>query len=125
MYKITVTRNRRFAASLMPYWIIIGIPKAEFYARFGLNGDSCEMSPAGFPVARLDASTLDRIGGIRIKNGQTLELNVVDCNVPLFVSTSDGYLSNEIILSDYLSCHDRVFINTHGGFSKLPHPAIE
>ena len=28
-------------------------------------------------------------------------------------------------ISDYLSCHDRVFINTHGGFSKLPHPAIE
>jgi hypothetical protein len=38
---------------------------------FGLKGDTCEMSEAGFPISRIDIAMLDSIG-IRIMSGQTI-----------------------------------------------------
>ena len=93
-------------------------------SEFGLEGDACNMSEAGFPIARLDAEELDRIG-TRIMNGQTIELELADDISGLFVSTMDGYLSNEINADEYISSEKTVVINTKGGFKDLSHPVIE
>ena len=124
MNKIVITRKKKFAGAMMPYWIVYQKTKAEFMSEFGLEGDACNMSEAGFPIARLDAEELDRIG-TRIMNGQTIELELADDISGLFVSTMDGYLSNEINADEYISSEKTVVINTKGGFKDLSHPVIE
>lgn len=124
MKKIVITRKKKFAGAMMPYWIVYQKTKAEFVSEFGLEGDACNMSEAGFPIARLDVEELDRIG-TRIMNGQTIELELADDISGLFVSTMDGYLSNEINADEYISSEKTVVINTKGGFKDLSHPVIE
>ena len=124
MKKIVITRKKKFAGAMMPYWIVYQKTKAEFMSEFGLEGDACNMSEAGFPIARLDVEELDRIG-TRIMNGQTIELELADDISGLFVSTMDGYLSNEINADEYISSEKTVVINTKGGFKDLSHPVIE
>ncbi|MBO4907830.1 MAG: hypothetical protein J5476_00985 [Lachnospiraceae bacterium] len=124
MKKIVITRKKKFAGAMMPYWIVYQKTKAEFMSEFGLEGDVCNMSEAGFPIARLDVEELDRIG-TRIMNGQTIELELADDISGLFVSTMDGYLSNEINADEYISSEKTVVINTKGGFKDLSHPVIE
>ena len=124
MNKIVITRKKKYAGAMMPYWIVYQKTKAEFMSEFGLEGDACNMSEAGFPIARLDAEELDRIG-TRIMNGQTIELELADDISGLFVSTMDGYLSNEINADEYISSEKTVVINTKGGFKDLSHPVIE
>ena len=89
MKKIVITRKKKFAGAMMPYWIVYQKTKAEFMSEFGLEGDACNMSEAGFPIARLDVEELDRIG-TRIMNGQSVELERADDISDLFVSTMDG-----------------------------------
>jgi hypothetical protein len=124
MKKIVITRKKKFAGAMMPYWIVYQKTKAEFMSEFGLEGDACNMSEAGFPIARLDVEELDRIG-TRIMNGQTIELELADDISGLFVSTMDGYLSNEINADEYISSEKTVVIDTKGGFKDLSHPVIE
>ena len=102
MKKIVITRKKKFAGAMMPYWIVYQKTKAEFMSEFGLEGDACNMSEAGFPIARLDVEELDRIG-TRIMNGQTVELE----------------------LADDINSGKSVTINTKGGFKELSHPVIE
>lgn len=103
MKKIVITRKKKFAGAMMPYWIVYQKTKAEFMSEFGLEGDACNMSEAGFPIARLDVEELDRIG-TRIMNGQTVELELTD---------------------EYINSGKSVTINTKGGFKELSHPVIE
>ncbi len=124
MKKIVITRKKKFAGAMMPYWIVYQKTKAEFMSEFGLEGDACNMSEAGFPIARLDVEELDRIG-TRIMNGQTIELELADDISGLFVSTMDGYLSNEINADEYISSEKTVVIDSKGGFKDLSHPVIE
>ncbi len=124
MKKIVITRKKKFAGAMMPYWIVYQKTKTEFMSEFGLEGDACNMSEAGFPIARLDVEELDRIG-TRIMNGQTIEMELADDISGLFVSTMDGYLSNEINADEYISSEKTVVIDTKGGFKDLSHPVIE
>lgn len=114
-------RKKKFANVLMPYWVITCMSKAEFCSRYGLSGDECEMGSGGLPVSRSDASVLDGIG-TRIGNGETISIELGAGDVSLFVSTIDGYLSNEVLLESYWST---VTISTVGGFKTLPHPVVE
>ena len=124
MKKIVITRKKKFAGAMMPYWIVYQKTKAEFMSEFGLEGDACNMSEAGFPIARLDVEELDRIG-TRIMNGQTIELELTDDTSGLFVSTMDGYLSDEVLIDEYINSGKSIVINTKGGFKDLSHPVIE
>ena len=124
MKKIVITRKKKFAGAMMPYWIVFKKSKAEFMSEFGFEGDACNMSEAGFPIARLDVEELDRIG-TRIMNGQTVELELTDDISGLFVSTMDGYLSDEVLIDEYINSGKSVTINTKGGFKELSHPVIE
>jgi len=87
--KITVTRKKKFAGAVMPYWIITRVSKAEFCAQYGLDGDKCEQSESGFPVPRIDMSVLDETG-TRIGNGETVCIELKDGEESLFVLTMDG-----------------------------------
>ena len=124
MKSIKVTRKKKYAGAVMPYWIITQKSKTAFMTEFGLEGDTCEMSEAGFPISRIDITMLDRIG-IRIKNGQTIEIEITNNATTLFVSTMDGYLSNEIKIDEYIASGTDVVINTKGGFKNISHPVIE
>ena len=124
MKNIKVIRKKKFAGAVMPYWIIAHKAKTDFKAEFGLEGDACNMSMAGFPVSRIDMHILDSIG-TRIRNGQTIELELEDEVKTIFASTMDGYLSNEINVDEYIASGKQVVINTKGGFKNIPHPVIE
>ena len=124
MKSIIVTRKKKFAGAVMPYWIITQKSKTAFMTEFRLDGDTCEMSEAGFPISRIDIAMLDRIG-IRIMSGQTIEIEITDKTNTLFISTTDGYLSNEINIDEYIASGTHVVINTKGGFKNISHPVIE
>ena len=49
MKSIIVTRKKKFAGAVMQYWIITQKSKTAFMTEFRLDGDTCEMSEAGFP----------------------------------------------------------------------------
>ena len=119
MKRITVTRKKKLASAMMPYWIIAGPTKEAFMEAHGFKGDLCEMADSGFAVSRISVEELDRIG-IRISNGQSAELELPDDVRTLFVSTMDGCLSNEVIVEG-----EEFVISTTGGFRKLPCPVIE
>ncbi len=123
MKRIKVTRKKKFAGSTMPYWVIVQKKRADFMAEMGLEGEACKMSEAGFPISRIDIQELDRIG-IRIMNGKTIELELADDISALFVSTMEGYLSNEINIDDYITSRSMVVIDTRGGFKDISHPVI-
>ena len=124
MEKITVTRKKKFAGAVMPYWIITRVSKAEFCAQYGLDGDKCEQSESGFPVPRIDMSVLDETG-TRIGNGETVCIELKDGEESLFVSTMDGCLSNEVRIEDYRQAGLQINVTTKGGFKTLPHPVVE
>ena len=124
MSTITVTRKKKFAGALMPYWVITGISKAAFCLRYNLSGDLCEQTESGFPVPRIDMNILDETG-TRINNGETITIELKDGETALFVSTVDGCLSNEVQLNDYWQTGLKITITTKGGFKVLPHPVIE
>ena len=119
MQKITIVWKKKFAGALVPYWIIIG-DKDAFMQEHGFTGDLCEMADSGYAVSRITVEELDSVG-VRINNGQTVELEVPEEAVSLFVSTMDGCLSNEVSFVD----GQRMTITTAGGFRKLPYPVVE
>ena len=47
---LKVTRKKKFAGAVLPYWIIFHKSKTEFMSEIGLEGDACSMSEAGFPI---------------------------------------------------------------------------
>lgn len=125
MKKLIVSREKVFAGSLLPYWIIAGFSKIIFMQKYNFEGDLCEMSTEGIPISRITIEELDRIG-TRINNGQTKEISIADDVNNLFVSTMDGCLSNEINVDDCLKNNEgRITINTKGGFNNLSYPVVE
>ena len=119
---IQITRKKKFASALMDYWIITSMSKEDFMKKFGLEGDMCGQTEAGFPVPRIpDVSELDAVG-TRIGNGQTIELELDDSVHTLFASTFDGNLSNEINLDECVSSH--LTVTTKGGFKNISYPLI-
>lgn len=119
---LIVSRKKKFASALMPYWIIAGISKKGFMEQYGLDEDLCRQSESGHPVPRLDISILDEIG-TRIKNGETIRLKLEDTVHSVFASTMDGSLSNEIILDDSAVKH--LTLTTKGGFATISYPVFE
>ena len=124
MKKIFVLRKKAFAGSLLPYWIIVGFKKANFMKKYNMDGDLCDRNEWGTAISRINMEELDKIG-IRINNGQAIEISVSDDVNNLFVITMDGCLSNEINLDDCLKTNERrVTIKTKGGFKNLSYPVV-
>ena len=92
-FRVTVTRKKKFAGALMPYWIITGIRKEEFAAKYHIQGDLCQNDRYGRPVPRITIENLDK-EGIRIENGKSREIICSEKKPTIFVSTMDGSFSN-------------------------------
>lgn len=118
---LIVSRKKKFASALMPYWIIVGISKKDFMEQYGLEEDLCLHSESGQPVPRIDMSVLDSIG-TRIQNGETVSLELENTVYSVFASTMDGSLSNEIILDDSPVKH--LTMTTKGGFATISYPVL-
>ena len=119
---LVVTRKKKFASALMPYWIITGVSKRDFMEQYGMKEDLCQHSESGHPISRIDASILDNIG-TRIRNGETLKLELEETVACVFASTMDGSLSNEIILDNSPIKH--LTLTTKGGFATVSYPVLE
>ncbi|MBE6025375.1 MAG: hypothetical protein E7229_00530 [Clostridiales bacterium] len=122
MKSIIVIRKRSFASALMPYWIVFSkIPKNSFLQSHGFVGDLCDHDKWGQPISRIEVSELDQIG-IRIKNGQIMEVPVQEDTVSIFVITVDGSISNELLIDE---TKNTITITTKGGFKTVSYPHIE
>ena len=118
---LIVTRKKKFASALMPYWIIAGISKNDFMEQYGLVDELCGQSESGHPIPRIDMAVLDEIG-TRIQNGETVRIQVEDTAQTVFASTMDGALSNEVTLDDSLVKH--LTLTTKGGFATISYPVF-
>ena len=122
MKSIKVIRKRSFASALMPYWIVFSkIPKTSFLQSHGFVGDLCDHDKWGQPISRIEVSELDQIG-IRIKNGQIMEVPVQEDTVSIFVITFSGSISNELLIDE---TKNTITITTKGGFKTVSYPHIE
>lgn len=119
---LKIRRIKKFASALMPYWIV-AYSQQQFKDAFGMKENlSCIIDNfTGQPYKRADFNPDDF--GVRIKNGQILELKIEDDVRSFFVMTYEGLLSNEIILNpDY---HEYNFdIVTKGGWRFPSYPTV-
>ncbi|MBQ8120613.1 MAG: hypothetical protein IJ172_07555 [Ruminococcus sp.] len=127
MKRIIVTRQKKFASSLMPYWVIPG-SKQAFMAQFGLYGDIVQYGALGQPIQRIDIAVLDA-NGARIKNGEQIVLDLNDNVYTVFASTQSGSLSNEVYLQggQFIDGIETYFLNmtTKGGMKTVSYPWFE
>ena len=122
MKSIKVIRKRSFASALMPYWIVVSkITKNSFLQSHGFVGNLCDHDKFGHPISRIEVSELDQIG-IRIKNGQILEVPVQEDTVSIFVIGVGRRISNELLIDEI---NDTLTIKTKGGFKTVSYPHIE
>ena len=122
MKSIIVIRKRSFASALMPYWIVFSkISKTSFLQSHGFVGDMCDHDKWGQPISRIEVSELDQIG-IRIKNGQIMEVPVPKDTVSIFVIAVGGSISNELLIDE---TSDTLTITTKGGIKTVSYPHIE
>lgn len=105
----------------MPYWIVVGLPRAAFMEKYHLSDDtSCRMAGA-YPLPRMDFDP--QAYGQPILNGKTLEIEADDDATTVFAVTAEGLLSNELTLDEKEpSC--RVLVTTKGGWKTPPYPAL-
>ena len=127
MKRIIVTRQKKFASSLMPYWVIPG-SKQAFMAQFGLYGDIVQYGALGQPIQRIDIAVLDA-NGARNKNGEQIVLDLNDNVYTVFASTQSGSLSNEVYLQggQFIDGIETYFLNmtTKGGMKTVSYPWFE
>lgn len=118
MKKVKISRVKKFASALVPFWVVTDMSKTEFMKTFGLGSDRECKTVLGQAAPRIAGFEPDKYG-VRIANGETLELEVADEKSTLFVMTMDGLLSNEIAL-DKAEC--RVEIGVKGGMMTPSYP---
>lgn len=127
MKRIIVKRQKKLASAVMPFWVIPG-SKQAFMAQFGLYGDLCQFDFLGQPIPRIDPAVLDS-NGARIKNGETIALDLNDNIFSVFASTSTGSLSNEVILQggQIIGGVETYYLNmtVKGGMKKVSYPWFE
>ncbi|MCM1132943.1 MAG: hypothetical protein NC340_05685 [Ruminococcus flavefaciens] len=101
---LKIRRIKKFASCLMPYWII---------------GGSVQTIKGNYIPEKHSPDDL----GIRIMNGQSLEIELDDDVNTFFVMNADGLTSEEITLNpertEYSFC-----ITTKGGFRVPSYPAV-
>lgn len=127
MKRLIVTRKKKFASSLMPYWVIPG-SKQAFKAQFGIYEDIGKNDLLGQPVQRIDPAVLDA-NGARIKNGEQIVLDLADNICTVFASTMTGSLSNEVYLQggQFVDGVETYYLNmtTKGGMKTVSYPWFE
>lgn len=123
MQKIIITREKKFASAILPYWIITCISKQDFMLKHGFKEDLCEHERNGQAVSRIEINELDSIG-IRIQNGETVEMIVDDDTNSFFACSMSGSLSNEVKMEGYISHPIAIKLTTKGGFKTVSYPFL-
>lgn len=125
MKKVIIKRKRKFALALLTYWIITRVSKEEFVAKFNLVKDkyASDNNSSTMTKINISATDLDKIG-VKISNGQTLELYMYDNVETIFVTTIDGRVTDEIVLDDFLTDEGdyKICLSTKGGFKNISYP---
>lgn len=122
MRTIKVTRKKKLASAMMPFWIIVsGLSKKEFMEQNHLEKDLCDTNITGFPIPRIHPMLVQTIG-VRIENGQTVEIPIDDDVKSIFACTNEGSLSNEISIENI---NDELILTTKGGFKTTSYPYFE
>lgn len=128
MKKVIIKRKRKFASALLTYWIITRVSREEFVTKFNLvkNKYTADNDSSTMTKINIRVTDLDKIG-VRISNGQTLELYMYDDMKTIFVSTIDGRLTNEIVLDDFLTDEGdyKICLSTKGGFKNVSYPIFK
>ncbi len=115
--KVIIHRKRRFAAAWVAYWVMTGIDREDFVRRMWSSDCQNEDGNEFITIKELDEQ------GARIKNGQTITLELEGENVPAFVVSVNGTVSDAVSLCSK-DGSVRCAIDTKGGWSKLPYPCI-
>jgi hypothetical protein len=127
MKRIIVTRKKKFACALMPYWVIPG-SKQAFKTQFGIYEDIGLHDGFGQPVQRIDPAVLDA-NGVRIGNGGQIAIDLDDSVFTVFASTMQGSLSNEVYLQggQLVNGIETYYLNmtTKGGVKTVGYPWFE
>lgn len=122
MRTIKITRKKKLASAMMPYWIIVsGLSKKEFMEQYNLEKDLCDTNVTGFPIPRIHPMLVQTIG-VRIENGQMVEIPIDDDVKSIFACTNEGSLSNEISIENI---NDELILTTKGGFKTTSYPYFE
>lgn len=118
--KLIIHRKKKFASALMPFWIITNISKADFMKRHQISDDiSCDIDQTGQPAPRIDFNPDDY--GVRILNGETIEIEISESTKSVFAITLDGLLSNEVTLNPTFTSY-KIDLSTKGGFKTPSYP---
>jgi len=118
---IVITRKNKFAGSLLPFWIISADVCMQIPARFQTI-DRVLVDWNGQPRSTIHVRMLDEIG-VRIKNGETVTVEVPDDVTAVYAVTMDGILSNECPLSGKAEC--KLVLTVKGGFRQPSYPWFE
>lgn len=119
MKRILIKREWKFACSMVPYWIITKVSKAEFAQSNGYY-----KTWNGQQVFHVNAWGLDQLGK-RIKNGKTVELLIDDSQKSIFVCSGSGMLSDELSIENLKDDPSPITITTKGGFFLRPYPLFK
>lgn len=119
---LIINRKKKFASAAVPFFIILSNSKEEFLIKHRLPKDNnCELTWQGHAIPRADFDPSEY--GIPIKNGETLELEILEEINSVFAMTYEGLLSNEIVL-DNSQKSAQITITAKGGWSKPSYPVL-
>jgi hypothetical protein len=124
MKRIIVTRKKKFACALMPYWVIPG-SKQAFKTQFGIYEDIGQHDFFGQPISRIDPAVLEANGRM-IRSGEQIAIDLDDNVFTIFASTLQGSLSNEVYLQggQLVNGIETFYLNmtTKGGMKTVSYP---
>lgn len=121
MRSIVITRKKKFASGLLPFWIISADVCVQNSARFQTIGE-VQVDWNGHPRSTLHIRLLDEIG-VRIGNGETVTVEVPDDVTAVYAVTMDDILSNACPLSGKAEC--KLVLTVKGGFRQPSYPWFE
>ncbi len=120
--KLIIHRKKKFASSLVPFYIILSESKEQFMEKYRLQKDNaCAMTWSGQPILLADFDPKEY--SIPIKNGETLELEVAEERKSVFAMTMHGLLSNEIVFDDAAESAE-ITITVKGGWNTPSYPVL-
>ena len=126
MKTVIITRKKKFAGALVPYWII-GASIADGMPDRFQTPDTVQVSEAGFPIPTLHPEMLAQLGA-PVKNGETVTIDVPDEETAIYAVTMDGILSNRAELENGVQEGGKdVFhfiLTTTGGFARPSCPVF-
>lgn len=126
MKRVIVTREKKFAGALVPFWIVAAELVDRFPSRFQQIGD-VQLDGTAFPRPTLPAEALAEVGA-PVKNGESVTVELADDITAIYAVTMDGILSNRAALAHGVTVGDaetfRFTVTAKGGFARPCYPQL-